>query len=329
MKRTILFSGLILALVVLTSNATAAVWRVNGAAGSAADFATIQAAHNAASVGDTLYIEGSAISAGSLTCTKPLVIIGSGYFLSQNPQTQAAPVSGTVDYIYFNAGSAGSKVMGITVGYIYIYTNDIFITRNYFSFSSYYAIYAPENNLSNIIITQNYIGSSSVYGYAVYFPYAANNILISNNYIHGYLNSGSNFYGIITNNIVHGYIGVYNSTLKNNILYWGGFTNYNCVYEYNIGYDASFGTANGNQSNVSMANVFEGTTGTSTDGQWKLRTGSPAIGAGENGVDCGMYGGPFPYILSGMPNIPSVYYFLAPAIPSNTLDVAIKAKSHN
>ncbi|HRZ78222.1 MAG TPA: hypothetical protein P5248_12680, partial [Bacteroidales bacterium] len=88
-------------------------------------------------------------------------------------------------------------------------------------------------------------------------------------------------------------------------------------------------TANGNQSNVSMANVFEGTTGTSTDGQWKLRTGSPAIGAGENGVDCGMYGGPFPYILSGMPNIPSVYYFLAPAIPSNTLDVAIKAKSHN
>lgn len=330
MKKSVLLSGLLIALIILSTSSFAAVWRVNSAAGSAADYTSMQAAHDATTTmsGDTIYVEGSALTAGPLSCYKPLVIIGSGYFLSENPQTQAAPVASYVDYIYFYAGSEGSKVMGLSLSYIYLYTNDIFITRNLFAGSTY-AIYGAGSNISNIIITQNYIQAYQYYGYSVYFPSAANNILISNNYCLGYISSGVNFYGIITNNVCYGGIGVYNSTIKNNIMYYGSFTNYNCVYEYNIGNDATFGTANGNQSNVSMASVFVGPTGYSTDGQWQLRSGSPALGAGENGVDCGMYGGPFPYIKSGMPNIPSVYYFYAPAIPSNTLDVAIKAKSHN
>jgi hypothetical protein len=72
-----------------------------------------------------------------------------------------------------------------------------------------------------------------------------------------------------------------------------------------------------------------GATGNSTDGQWQLKANSPALGAGENGVDCGMFGGSTPYILSGMPNIPAIYYLNTPMVPSDVIDVAIKAKSHN
>jgi len=331
MKKNALLSGLILAFVSISLFSNATVWRVNSAPGSAAQYVSVQAAHDATTTlnNDTLYVEASATTQGPLSCSKKLVIIGTGYFLAQNPQTQSTPVASTIDYIYFNAGSQGSKVMGISTGYIYINTSNLLITRNYISGAGY-PIYGQAANLGNIVITQNYIQGSAYYSQAIYFPYAANNILITNNYIQGYVSSGTNFAGIFENNVVFGYIALYNTTLKNNILTgsYGNFTNYNCIYTNNISYNSDFGTANGNQANVVMSNVFAGTA-TTNDGYFKLKAGSPALGAGENGVDCGMYGGPFPYILSGMPNIPSIYYFNAPSIPSNTINVAIKAKSHN
>ena len=52
-----------------------------------------------------------------------------------------------------------------------------------------------------------------------------------------------------------------------------------------------------------MTTVFKYTG--STDGRYKLKAGSPAIGYGVGGVDCGIYGGPEPYVLSGMPTVPA------------------------
>lgn len=330
MKKITTLSALILCMFLVSIPATAAVWRVNNTFGSSAHYTNIQAAHDAATTvnGDTLYIEASSSSVGTLSLSKKLVIIGTGYFLPQNPQTQASPLASFVDYIYFQTGSEGSKVMGLTISYVYLYTSDIFITRCRLTYSSY-PIYGVAAGLSNIIITQNYISTGYWPYTAIYFPYSASNILISNNYIEGGISTGTDFFGIFTNNVFYGYVSAYNSIFKNNILTAGTFYNYNCSFTHNISADASFGNLNNNQENVSMASVFVGITGNSTDGQWQLLTGSPAIGAGENGVDCGMFGGPFPYVLSGMPNIPSIYYLNAPAIPSNTIDVAIKAKSHN
>jgi hypothetical protein len=72
--------------------------------------------------------------------------------------------------------------------------------------------------------------------------------------------------------------------------------------------------------------VFVGTG--STDGQWQLKPGSPAIGAGVGGVDCGMFGGDSPYVLSGIPSIPTIYFFNAPLEGGNQLPVQIKIKSN-
>lgn len=318
---------LVLAFIGMSFFANATVRRVNSAPGSSAPYSTIQAAHDAAVANDTLYLEASAFTYGSLTASKKLVIIGSGYFLSQNPQTQAINSSSTVTYMYFNAGSGGSKITGLTIGYMVISVNDILITRNNITCSGSYGI-QNYGTIGNLIITQNYINAPYNSYYAIYLNYASSNVLISNNYIMGYMSSGTEFSGIVTNNVINGYIAFYNTTYKNNII-TGYVYDYNCTFAYNLCDGVQIPATNNNQQNVVFTNVFLGATGNSTDGQWKLKAASPAIGAGEGGVDCGMYGGAYPYILSGMPNIPAIYYFNAPSVPSNTINVSIKAKSHN
>jgi hypothetical protein len=90
---------------------------------------------------------------------------------------------------------------------------------------------------------------------------------------------------------------------------------------------------NGNQLNVDMSSVFvcwSDCTGYSTDGKYVLSATSPAKAAGLYGEDCGAFGGDTPYILSGMPPIPSIYYLNVPGVAAqnNTLKTTTKAKSN-
>ncbi len=66
----------------------------------------------------------------------------------------------------------------------------------------------------------------------------------------------------------------------------------NFTYQYNIfeGSSANI-TGPGNQQNVNLATVVVDING----GNYHLVTGSPAIGAGLNGVDIGIYGGTTPF----------------------------------
>lgn len=331
MKKSIILSSFVMILTVVSLQLNAAVWRVNAAPGSSPHYTSLQAAHDAPTTmsGDTVYLEGSPFSTGGLTCTKKLIIIGSGYFLNQNPQTQANIITSNIDYyVYFNAGSAGSKIMGCYFTYpVYISDNNISIERNSFNYGNY-MVYGYSSNLDNIRVIGNYFESPYYYN-SIYFPYSCSNVLISNNYIGGSITTNSSFQGFIVNNVFAGYISINNATFTNNISTLDSYSATNCITTYNIGNGLQFGTLNGNQQNVDMSTVFVGPTGYSTDGQWQLKSGSPAIGAGEAGVDCGMFGGNYPYVLSGMPPIPAVYYFNAPSMPTNTINVSIKAKSHN
>lgn len=90
--------------------------------------------------------------------------------------------------------------------------------------------------------------------------------------------------------------------------------------------------ANGNQYNVDMATVFadfDGSLEYSTDAKWQLKAGSPAIGAGTGGEDCGAFGGVTPYVLSGIPALPHIYDATIPSTASSQegLPVTIKVKS--
>ncbi|MBN3035168.1 MAG: hypothetical protein JW861_06250, partial [Bacteroidales bacterium] len=149
---------MIIGLILYCAQATATVWRVNGTPNSSAHYSTLQAAHDAVTTvnGDTIYLEGSMFSTGGLQCYKKLTIIGSGYFLDQNPETQHNKYPSTIDYyVNFYDTSNGSKLMGCTVNYaIYLYASNITIERNHMP--STYSISSQAGNLNNIRIIGNY-----------------------------------------------------------------------------------------------------------------------------------------------------------------------------
>ena len=346
-------------LLILCSHATyAKIWRVNNNNGIQADFTSLQAAHDGASSGDTLHLEGSAASYGSLTCSKKLVIIGTGYFLNENPNTQAIALPALVSTIVLNIGSEGSQVMGLWIqgnNGIYVRCNDIVIKRNSFIdlaggnreyYIGFVSIEYQSNNGSipanNVIVTQNF-------GVRVLSERASIGILISNNYIGfpGYagdnttsaaLSLHTGTVALIKNNIFRrGTVRCYNSSVTNNIMYAGFFEGTGNLVANNLANNSQFGSTNGNKENVDMTTVFVGQgSGISYDGAWKLKANSPAIGAGygstaQTPVDAGMYYGSLQYVLSGMPPIPSIYFYENQPVGSNSdpIDVSVKVKSNN
>lgn len=315
--------------VLLVNNIQAAIWRVNNNPGINANFTSFTAAQNVASNGDTLYFEGSPVSYGDITITKPLVIIGPGYFLTENPQTQANPVSAQFGTVNFNAGSSGSILSGFVVYKVYISVGNITINGNLIT--SGIGINAS-SAFANVIILTNYFVDGGFYNPSIFQSSGnsiVNNVVISNNKTHR-ISLPNKYNCIINNNVFEEDISVYNSTISNNIQKTGNQTLNNNYYYNNIGSGTQFPSGNGNQQSIDMVNVFVGATGNSTDGQWQLKEYSPAIGAGNDGLDCGMFGGTNPYVLSGMPDIPSIYQIIMPTSGNtNTgINVTVKAKTH-
>ncbi len=289
-----------------------------------------QDAHDGASDGDIIQVHPG--DYGDVTISKPLTIIGTGYNLSDNPNTQANKSPSVFGLITFDMGSEGSSITGLKIDEgLYITTNNIIIIRNHTK-------YIRLNNANNILISENYIssyyggiGSSSSGRGAIYLEGDTPNLIIRNNYISGA--GGSSGYssilcknctsaGMIYNNILAGSTySVSNYVIKNNIfisniVYNGtGNTVMNNIFGNN-----STGAGNGidNVTGQDMSEVFVGypdITGYNTENRFTLKADSPAIGAGENGVDCGIYGGDTPYIPSGIPSGPHIYSL---TIPSNT-----------
>ncbi len=321
MKKIIVLSTLFIALL-FTNNTYAHIWRVNNNPGVVADFTTVQAAHDAAVAGDTIHVEQG--SYGALTMTKPLVVIGSGYFLSgvnSNTGLQAnSAAESTISSITFNAGSANSFVTGCTISYTYIYSSNITLKRNYFVYYLY--LYANANNLN---INGNYFYYSITQGGS-----PQTGLSITNNIFSAYgvgLDAATT--GTFENNtMAGGSLNVYNFQIDNNILNGVSFTPNNSVYFNNISSSANIGSANGNIPSVTMVNNVFVASGTS-DGQYQLKAGSPAIATGYGGVDMGAFGNVNPYKLSGIPSVPTIYSLTVPPTGTTNINVTISTKSNN
>ena len=327
-------------------NIHAASWRVNNNPAVNAHFSTFQAAHDAAEPGDTIYVEGTGLESHygyNIVITKKLIVIGPGYFLAENDSTHVNKVPARFRDLTLEAGAAGSEIYGLHIEYgtagngkLNIKASDVIISRNYFARNNDPIIIGA--NIQNITITQNY-----AYRITDAYETSVNNILIANNYITDIITLNNRSNGVIVNNVTfNGIHNVYNSQIKNNIVLNAGqgspfsqanpgnYINYNLVAGNlpagNYGPD--------NQGNIDMSEVFLGypaSGGYSTDGRWQLKSGSPAIAAGEDGIDCGMFGGTLPYVLSGMPPVPRIYEAIVPTAGSSSsgLPVIIKAKSQN
>lgn len=332
------------------------IWIVDSNPGSTAkDFTNLQAAHDGANAGDTLYLIGSPVNyiATQVTVTKKLIIIGPGYFLNENPDTQANVVSaflnntlvGPCQELEFAAGSEGSVLMGIQIiGRLVVSANNVLIKRNLIRQEVGCNLTQVNINASNVLFVQNFVdGNLNNTSFAVVNVTAGQSgIVVANNYLfHSCAGCGAGVAALasaasssleVSNNIFWGGINVSNALVQNNMFHTGSILSFtSSLVRNNLATAGAFLPAgNGNVSNLSgFSTLFVGTG--STDGQWKLSSGSSAIGAGFNGVDCGIFGGTEPYILSGIPPIPTIYSLTAPAVgEKNTgLPIQIKVKSNN
>lgn len=356
------FLLLVFALTILQTT-YANVWRVNNLNNVDADFTTLQDAIDGATDGDTLYIEGSATPYGDGTFAKKLTVIGTGYWLDENDTTQAFKYTSSVGKLIFNVGSQGSVVQGLYIYYtlssafnvIEINTDNITIERNYiyvYMSGSYTyngnAIFIAANT-SDIIIRHNWI-DAKIYDYTsatngnaigIYVAGIPENTVVKSNFIHSYKTSNyGGFYAIyfatnnsnnelmISSNVMWGSVATYYTYHYENILVSGTYNNGTGDESYNNLCDGTqYPSGNNNQQNVDMTTVFADHD-LYIDKGYLLAPGSPAIGAAMNGSDCGAFGD-YPYILSGMPDIPAVFEATVVPFGTTTLPVNIKASSHN
>jgi hypothetical protein len=308
--------------------------RVNNNPDIDADYTNLQDANDNASNDDTIYVESSVTAYPSANITKSVTIIGPGFFLDENPNTQANTFEAELSSISFETGSDGSIIIGCKINSnVSINVDNITVKK-----CNAYSIYLY-NSINNILILQNYIRSSisTLSGGLI------TNSVISNNIVKQNIDLSPGSGSVqISNNVIIGtgssfnLIDCYNSTIQNNIIvYEAGQIYTNTGNSINNNILAIDGTnANGNQYNIDMSLVFEdfnGSLGFSTDGRWQLKAGSPAIGAGIGDVDCGAFGGTIPYVLSGLPDLPHIYEATIPATADSEagLSVTVKVKSGN
>ena len=320
----------------------ARIWRVNNNIGATADFNNLQNAINTVAAGDTLHLESSAISYGAISITKRLIIRGPGYLLNEtvsNPKTQYLKDPAYIQTLTLSPGSKGSVVEGISNDYVYL--NDSLLTyqRNYVGVS---LSLSSSKDVSGDTVRNNFIDASiylSSGNYKTKGLFLYNNIIRGQMSIHASLINNAGGY-VINNTFVGNSAHTCSDFIfQNNIFLNANFGIYkgSNVFSNNISADANLPAGNGNVPNIPATNLFVGGTtgaGYSTDGRYALKAGSPAIGGGVlNGVtvDCGAYGGPAPYVLSGMPQMPSIYNLSMPTqinAGTSTINISVSAAAH-
>ena len=318
------FTPLLLA-ALLPQLTFSAVLRVNNS-GVPAPYTSLSGAVNAAQPGDTIHVEASPNNYGALNLNKAVTIIGPGYFLGDNAQTQANLGSAMCLWISPTSGSEGALMMGL------VFTTTTSISRSNVRyercrFQANVNFYGS-TPLNNIQLVGCYVqGDLTVQGGSQ----PITNVTVANNIFLGRLLPSANFSGEFVHNTVVNAddpaFNLSNMIVRNNIFDCAVAAGNN-VFMHNLFSTAPVPADNGNQVNVAMAGMFAGGT---VDHQWQLAIGAPAIGAGDNGADCGAFGGSAPYRLSGVPSIPSIFGLTAPHTIAlgEELPVTMSARSND
>ena len=125
MKKTLLM----VALAAVCGMAQAKILRVNNTTGSGAPYTTIDDALTAANEGDTIMVDGSRTAYGNLKIEKKVVLMGPGFWRSENGITSQGESDATFGTMTINSTGLGTIVRGLTIGYININADNVVINR--------------------------------------------------------------------------------------------------------------------------------------------------------------------------------------------------------
>lgn len=145
---------------------------------------------------------------------------------------------------------------------------------------------------------------------------------------------------LLQNNIFLSYTNVAAGSNYNYYTFSGGG---NSIFNYNLGVQSSssttinWGTGVGNvitpianAPNIFTAFPVIGTT--SADARYQLKAGSPALTMGAGGTAIGMFTGSYPYKLSTIPTIPTIYTLTSPQgnnPPGSTIQINVSTRGNN
>ncbi|MER0442576.1 hypothetical protein [Emticicia sp. W12TSBA100-4] len=316
-------------------------------------YSTLQAAHDAATEGDIIYVQSSyqGASYGDLTSSKRLHIIGNGYGIDENKDLLGANApynTGTsiVGNVNLNFGD-GTIIEGLKIEYMYARTR-VILRRCDFYFLELLKISVNQDPSSSIISHSNIFGLSLKNNSGIT---TLNNITIANNIIRGVISGQyenesaiSNIF-IRNNYLFSGLSYMTNIQLHSNILHFTNSYGDNLYYtprcpnkvgSNNVCIDkpcdvgsnnvngpldiALFGYANGGVPSIPRHHI--------------LSNSSPAKGAGLGGVDAGPFGTADPFRLSGLPAIPQITSYSSQIsnsiyTPSTPMNVTISVRGNN
>ena len=201
-------------------------------------------------------------------------------------------------------------------------------------------------NISNNLITRIYTPQGDTYSGNISNNVWAYDATQSANNLNGGGLTGSTGNNIelgggaylLQNNIFVSYT---NAAAASNYNYFVFSNGGNSIFNYNLALESgtpiNWGTGVGNKitSIANAANIFTafpliGTT--SADARYQLKAGSPALTAGAGNTAIGMFTGNYPYKLSTIPTIPTIYTLTSPQgnNPSgNTIQINVSTRGNN
>jgi hypothetical protein len=303
---------------------------------------TIQAAVDAANTDDVILIEPYGENLGvnpsygeTVMVDKRIHFRGNGYNLT-NPQLSIIPLDTRVAYvagITFTIGSGASSVSNLDLGSISIFSPNVKIESSKISGLAFHSTENP-----SVIITEG-VGSiirkclvSAIYDQRSALSIANSNLnmTVENTGIHAALYYTDN--SIFKNCKLSAIIDVDNSIFTNCIfesqfvgVVGGSYNSFNNAISYCISFANDLPTLGNNTNNAAWQQVYIGAQYNSTafvgENDRVLSNSSIAKNAGLNGGDIGVYGGTYPYELSGLPHHPISTFFINSGIGNNSIDI--------
>ena len=328
-----LFQHVVLvAVAMLTAqSAMAEEWRINNDASKGAHFASINEAMASEEVkdGDVLYLDPGCLLTDVQTISKAVTVIGTGWEHSDMPFLPAVIDS---DIKITNT----AKIIGVHVdGNVLLYQSNVLLNR-----CKLKLLQAQKSNLTGVQV----IGSSSsgIEGYSSGSSgWSVCNSYISSTYqrMRGCVSNLTQ--ATITNCFMNHLdtwsgetraLNVDNSTIKNNIIVCTKVVplnniitgSNNTLFNNCLSADETSGLGSSNVC-TGVRTLEHYVINAGEGGAWmQLCEGSPAIGAGEGGIDCGPYaeGSLYPFVTYGMPQY--IPYFTEAVVPSRPTDGKVK-----
>lgn len=341
--RKIFFIATVMGFSLLANTVNARSWRINHDPEAKADFLSINDAMKSADVaeGDVFYLDPGCRLSGQKITRQGMTFYGTGNnFEEENPilsgTTTISAGSVTLIGIRFNGdiSAGGSSCTNhriercVVNGDIESVYNSLIQNCYIMGFLKIYNNSKIYNNIMELKSDKCTSGvncsSSFLYNNTIiykdsyeYYPVSANNSTIKNNII---INTSGR---VESNGTTY-----YQNTISGTSISSGNNIVNNVLSTDEANKFADYPT-NKFIGNLPLTDIFvcEGEEGE----YYRLKEGSPAIGAGATGNDCGAYGGERPYVKWCRPrHMPYIYDAKIPAMPTDDkLNITLKIKTQD